>query len=263
MVDTAAIEELRTAQSQLSKLVQRQLEALFAQIDLSDPVAARNLLLELIPELVGRYGASAETIARDWYAEHRAEVGLTGRYRVEAPPSSITPERVQNKVRYLAGDLWTADPGAMLGDLSLAVNKYVRQPGRDVIAYNAKREGARWARVPTGAKTCSFCLVMASRDAVFVSKRAAGDQGRGVGDRFHGKCDCEVVMIGRHDDYPPGYLPDDFYQKYEVASDRAAKDPEVQQFLDGLDPNDANARLKGVVFAMRREFPGLVTDGVH
>ena len=262
-MERQAIEELRSAQGELSRLVRGQLEALFGSLDLSDPTAARNLLLELVPELVHQYGAVAETIARDWYEEHRADAGLTGAYRVEAPPPSITTERVQSKVRYEAGKLWTPTPGDMLAGLAVAVDKYVKQPGRDLIQHNAEREGARWARVPTGAKTCAWCLILASRDAVYLSKRSAGDRGRGVGDDFHGKCDCEVVMIGRDDDYPEGYLPNDIYDKYDIAVDIARRDPEVKAFVDTLDPGDKNAQLKAVAFAMRRHFPELVNDGVH
>jgi hypothetical protein len=244
VVDAAAIEELRTAQAQLSALVQGQLEALFAQIDFSDPVAARDLLLQLIPDLVDRYGASAETIARDWYAEHRAEAGLTSRYRVVAPPSSVTADRVQSKVRYLAGDLWTGNPSSMLGGLILAVDKYVKQPGRDVVAFNAARERARWARVPTGAKTCSWCLILASRDAVYTSKKAA-EQNNKTGLRYHGACDCQAVLIGK-DGYPPGYLPDEFYEMYTTARDEAG-----------------SGQLGDIAASMRRLYPEHVTDGVH
>lgn len=244
MADRAAIEELRKAQAQLSTLVQGQLEALFAQVPLGNPAAARDLLLELIPELVQRYGASAETIARDWYAEHRGEAGLTGRYRVEAPPLSVTAERVQSKVRYLAGDLWGSNPEAMLGGLLLAVDKYVKQPGRDVIAYNAGREGVRWARVPTGAKTCSWCLILASRDAVYTSRKAALENHR-TGSRYHGACDCQAVLVGK-EGYPPGYLPDEFYEMYTTARDEAG-----------------SGQIEDIAASMRRLYPGHVTDGVH
>lgn len=244
-MERQAIEELRSAQGELSRLVRGQLEALFGSLDLSDPAAARNLLLELVPELVHQYGAVAETIARDWYEEHRADAGLTGAYRVEAPPPSITSERVQSKVRYEAGKLWTPTPGDMLAGLAVAVDKYVKQPGRDLIQHNAEREGARWARVPTGAKTCAWCLILASRDAVYSSKRAAlrrGDDGH----KYHGDCDCQAVLLGRDEEYPDGYLPAEYEAMYSAARDNAA-----------------SGSIQDIAEQMRRLFPNHLTDGVH
>lgn len=48
--------------------------------------------------------------------------------------------------------------------------------------------GAMFARVPTGFETCAFCLMLASRGAVYHSRKTAGEWGR-----FHRGCDCKVV----------------------------------------------------------------------
>lgn len=260
MVDPASIERYRSATSELSARVAAELAAYFAALDLSKPEAVRDALLEFLPALVAQYGQVAEVLAMDWYEELRAAAGAAGRFRVAAPAAAVTAERVESKVRYLAGQLWTPEPAAMLAGLAAATDKYVKQSGRDTIAWNAKREGATYARVPTGAKTCAFCLVHASRDAIYTSKRAAGD--RESGNEFHGHCDCEVVRIGSHEDYPESYLPDDYYDMYSIARDKMSSDPEVRAFMDSLDPNDKNRQLKGITFAMRREFPGSINDGV-
>ena len=185
------IEQFRSASAGLSKLVRDELEGFFGTLNLAKPEAVRNALLEFVPLLVSEYGAVAETLALDYYDELRAASGAAGVFRATAGATGIPTSAVEAKVRYLAGQLWTPDPASMLGGLLTATDKYVKQPGRDAIAFNAKREGARWARVPTGAKTCSWCLVLASRDAVYLSKQSAGDRrGTGKGDAFHGDCDC-------------------------------------------------------------------------
>jgi len=260
MVSQADIEQFRAANSQLSKLVRAALEAFFGSLDLSKPENARDALLEFMPVLTAQYGDVAATLAAEYYDEMRAASGAAGRFRA-LTTTGVPADAVAAKVRYLAGHLWTPEPAAILGGLLTAADKYVKQPGRDTIAKNAKREGVSYARVPQGAKTCAFCLVLASRDAVYHSKKSAGDLGRGVGDRFHGDCDCAVVRIAKPSDYPSDYLPDGHYEMY---SDAAKDDgPEVRAFLDSLPADDKNRQLKAAVFSMRRLHPDVVRDGIH
>ena len=241
MVAQADIEQFRAANSDLSQLVRDALEAFFASLDLSKPEAARDALLEFVPVLTQQYGDVAATLAADWYDELRAASGAAGRFR--ALTSAAVPSgAVEAKVRYLAGHLWTPEPTAMLGGLLTATDKYVKQPARNTVAANAKREGVRWARVPTGAKTCSWCLILASRDAVFHSKASAG----GDGNHYHGDCDCQPVRIAKASDYPAGYLPDDHYEMYQAARNEAK-----------------SGDIKDISAAFRRLHPDVVNDGVH
>lgn len=264
MVSRESIEQHRLAAADLSELVAAELAAYFAALDLSRPEAVRDALLEFMPLLVAEYGQVATALAMEWYEQLRFESGDQSPFVVSPPPApSIDPERVESKVRYLAAKLWTPEPEAMLSGLSTAADKYVKQHGRDTVVWNAQQEGAGFARVPRGAKTCAFCLVQASRDAVYHSERSAGSKEYGEDNAFHGDCDCEIVRLGAGDDYPPGYLPDDFYDMYRVGEDRMRSDPEVKAFMDSLDPYDKNRQLKGIAFAMRREFPDLLKDGVH
>lgn len=241
MVDRESIERFRLANSSLSDKVRAALESFFLTLNLSRPEAVRDALLEFLPLLTEQYGSVAATLAADWYEETRAASGASGRFRAITAPSVAT-EAVEAKVKYLAGHLWTPDPSAMLGGLLVAADKYVKQPGRDTMASNARREGVRWARVPTGKKTCSFCLILASRDAVYSSKKAAG----GDGHKFHGACDCIAARIGKESDYPAGYLPDDYYDMYMAARDEAK-----------------SGDIKDIAESFRRLHPDSVNDGVH
>jgi hypothetical protein len=241
MVERERLEEFRLANKELSRLVKRDLTAFFASLNLGRPEAARNALLEFLPMLTAQYGDIAASVAAEFYEEMRASQGARGSFTALGAPS-VPTEAVEARVRSAAAHLWTPTPGDMLGGLLLAADKFAKQPGRDTIATNAKREGVRWARVPSGAKTCSWCLILASRDAVYSSKKAAG----GDGHRFHGDCDCQPVRIAKPSDYPRDYLPEDFYEKYQQARDAAG-----------------SGDIKDISAAMRREFPDLVKDGVH
>jgi len=239
------IEQFRAANAGLSKLVRDELAGFFGTLDLAKPEAVRDALLEFIPLLVSEYGSVAESLALDYYNELRAASGASGVFRASAAGVSGVPAvAVESKVRYLAGQLWTPDPASMLGGLLLAADKYVKQPGRNAIAQNADREGVAWARVPSGAKTCAWCLVLASRDAVYASEKSALT--RADGEKYHGKCDCIPTRIASAKDYPPGYLPENYYSMYQSARDEAQ-----------------SGDLKDISAAFRRLHPDAVTDAVH
>lgn len=241
MVDRSALEQYRSANNKLATLVRETLVEFFKSLDLSNPETARDALLEITPVLTDQFGSVAAALAAEWYEEQRAASGATGRFTASLA-RAVPAAAVTTQTRYLAGHLWTPTPEAILGPLLTSVDKYVKQPGRDTMTANAKREGVRWARVPTGAKTCSFCLITASRDALYLSKRSAG----GGGNKYHGACDCQPVRIGRDEGYPEGYLPDGYYEMYEAARGEAQ-----------------SGDLKDIAAAFRRVHPSFVTDGVH
>jgi hypothetical protein len=262
MVEPERLEQYRLANAELSRRVRLALEQFFLSLDLTRPELARDALLAFTPTLVERYGAVAAALAADWYEELRAVSGAAGAFQASLAPT-VPADAVTAQVRYLAKHLWTPTPEAIIGPLLTSADKYVKQPGRDTMAANARRENVSWARVPTGEQTCAFCLVLASRDAVYATRASAGDSdGTGVGDDYHGDCDCQVVRISGPNDYPEGYLPDNYFNLYQDALD-SRNDPEVRAFLDSLDPDDKNRMLKATVFAMRRNNPDVVRDGVH
>jgi hypothetical protein len=243
MVERSELERFRLANAELSRLVRSDLEAFFRSLNLSNPAAVRDALLEFMTVLTAQYGDVAATLAADWYEETRAASGASGRFRAITAPG-VPTEAVEAKVRFLAGHLWTPEPMAILGGLLTAADKYVKQPGRDTMASNAKREGVRWARVPTGKKTCSWCLVLASRDAVYATEKSAklGSDGH----KYHGDCDCVPTRIAKASDYPKGYLPDDYYAMYQAARNESQ-----------------SGDIKDIAASFRRLHPDSVNDGVH
>lgn len=74
--------------------------------------------------------------------------------------------------------------------------------GNRTTKHNAIRNGLRYARVPSG-KACAFCLMLASRGFVYLSKISAGkDKGH-----YHNHCHCAVVA-GNLKMKVGGYDPD-------------------------------------------------------
>lgn len=248
MIDLEGLEEHRRANKNLVKLVTGQLKTFFGRLDLSKPYDARDALLEFTPALVQSVAPVGEQLALEWY-ERMMLVGgaakATG-YVVQTPPELDLAEAVTGSVKYAAGHLFSANPAEALKPLSVAVNKHTRAPGREAIIWNAVAEGARWARVPQGEVTCSFCMVMASRGAVYLNDQTAGSDDYGDDNKFHGGCDCEIMRFGKGDDYPANYLPEDYEFMYRKSAEYAGT-------------ND----LQGLLHDFRRRFPEFVTDAVY
>lgn len=230
------VETLRAANAELSRLVEAELSDFFASMSGASPEAVRDALLEVVPALVSEYGDVAATASAEWFEQ---VYGSPARLAAPLPSSAV-----QQGVRFAAGHLWTPEPAAIVGLLATQVDKWVKQPGRDTIARSAERDGLRWARVPSGAKTCAWCLVLASRDAVYLTERSATKGANGSD--YHGKCDCVAVPMESVDDYPEGYDPGGLYDTYMAARSASGS-------------ND----VKDIAAELRRRNPNLVTDAVH
>jgi hypothetical protein len=77
-----------------------------------------------------------------------------------------------------------------------AAERHAQQPARDLVQEVADEwPGVAWARVLTGARSCFFCAMLASRGPVYTSETAAKFRGGQRVDRYHDGCDCEVVLV--------------------------------------------------------------------
>ena len=233
------MEVLRTANRELSDLVAAELSDLLGELGDARPEFVRNALLDLVPVLVEEYGEVASTIAAEWFEEVYGVAPVMG--------EPVRREVVERGVRYSAGHLWTETPGAIEGSLLNQLDSWVQQPGRETLMASASRNQMRWARVPAGGKTCAFCLLMASRsgELLYRTRQSAGDQGRGVGDRFHGNCRCLVVPARDASDID--WNPEPYFEMYEAAVESAGGNYD---------------NLPEILKALRRDFPDHVRDAV-
>lgn len=119
-------------------------------------------------------------------------------------------------------------PGGASGAESLhrlvgVLARLVNQPARDTVRESALRAGVAWARVPT-AKACAFCLMLASRGAVYESKsvalEASGRRGsRPEGASYHDNCNCRAIESYSDADLPQIVrdLEDEWYEVTDKA----------------------------------------------
>lgn len=234
------LDRLSEAQKQVVALARADLVTLFATLDPSRPEAFRDALLDIVPTLVREYGDLASVAAAEWYEEVSPHTFLA-----RTADSGFPADGVEQGVRYHAAPLFTDAPDAALAGLSGALQRYIAYSGRETIARNVRLDPSkpRFARVPTGAKTCAWCTMLASRGFVYLTKQSAG-----LTDHFHDDCDCQVTpMWDRKNAHIEGYDPDGMYDMYLQARDAASGTTD-----------------KDIAAAMRAMFPDQFTDGhVH
>lgn len=240
----ADVNRLAAAQRQVVALATEQLRAVYESLDLSDPMAAQAEILDLMPELTARYGRLAAVAAAEWYEQVRADA-VGGRYAAELA-DDLPAAQVQGSTRWAAGHLFTDDPAQFVTAMSGPLSRYVMYGGRSTVARNAAHDPRhpRYARVPTGAKTCAFCEMVASRGFVYRTDKTAG-----LSSEYHDDCDCQVVPEwDRAQHHIAGYDPDAMYARYLDA--RSATGLKVPSTAD-------------ILAQMRRLNPDLYSDGVQ
>ncbi len=72
-----------------------------------------------------------------------------------------------------------------------------------------RKSRVRFARVPAGGETCPFCLMLASRGAVYYSEETAG-----ANSHYHAHCRCQIVPSW-DDAAIEGYDPDLYYDMWK------------------------------------------------
>ncbi len=186
------------------------------------------------------YDDIAAEFAAEWY-DHRAEKsGIKLDQAITM--TTYSPESVDDVARYQAKKLLDGDDAAFAkacgeyarNDLFRSLNEtIIANVGRD------KDKGARFARVPTGFETCTFCLMLASRNAVYHTRKTAGEF-----KHFHRHCDCKVV---------PSFDPDPDAEVVE-----GVRPDELRDQWWKFEKIDAT---EGLSSAERDEMKRLVLDG--
>ena len=204
-------------------------------------VAEKREAAKLIMEgFVQAYDDKAAVFASQWY-DYRAEQG-GARLKQAVTMTVYEPGSVDDVARYQAKKLAKEGDAAFARACGeFARNDAFRSLNETIIA-NVGRDrdkGAMFARVPTGAETCTFCLMLASRGAVYHTRKTAGEWRH-----FHRGCDCKVVPSFEGDpdaEVVQGVKPRELYARYKQFKDideteglsSAEKDELKRKILDG------------------------------
>ena len=161
------------------------------------------------------YDDIAAVFAAEWYDRRAQKSGVALDQAITM--TTYEPESVDAVARYQAKKLakgGDAEFAKACGEF--ARNDAFRSLNETIIA-NVGRDrdkGARFARVPTGFETCTFCLMLASRGAVYHTRKSAGEW-----KHFHRGCDCKVVPSFERDPYAEvveGVKPRELQERYKV-----------------------------------------------
>jgi hypothetical protein len=207
MPSRADLDALRAALERISGSAKADLMRVLATVDRTDVRELQARLAEMWPELVGTYGEMAGVVAADLFESWAYDLSLRPKV---VHVAAVDVPRANARMR------WGTVQTDVAGNLVVLLDELVKQPARSLIQKSAIASGGGWARVPTGAETCAFCLMLASRGGVYSSARTAGRDRK-----YHGDCDCMPTLVRNPTDYPAGYDPNALYDVYDIGRGRA------------------------------------------
>ena len=178
--------------------------------------ACSQAALELQDEIAREFGTKPPDIGGWLYEPDAESIEKTARYHAQ----KLVDGDVEGFVKEMADAArFYAERGAnaTMSETARKQDRDNRRSGRS----GAVTHGVTFARVPMGATTCGFCLMLASRGFVYLSEESAGEF-----DRFHRHCDCRIVP-----GYPgmelEGYDPDEYYDRWKHPEKFLTKDQDV------------------------------------
>lgn len=167
---------------------------------------SRELLVQAISSVMPAYTDAAAQAGADLYDVVRE--AAAGEPIGAIAVSGYEPDATDGAVRAFVQDIVDGGPVEQFNAKVLdRVDYEIRRAENVSVAENAARDPLRprYARVPTGAETCPFCLMLASRGFAYTSRDAAS--------HAHPNCDCRVVQ-GYDGMEVEGYDPDALYSDY-------------------------------------------------
>lgn len=180
----------QAAQAAIAASAARQVASLWQYIDLARLKTSLPEYATAVSAVTQQHGRAASSLAASFYEARRQESDVRGSFRV-APAEPAGTDQITSAIDWATKGLWSKSPDVE-GSQKLVtgvVEKYSLDPGRFTIidAVHNDRQSTGWARsVEPGA--CSFCLLLATRGAIYRSERTADF-------RSHDHCRCHVEPL--------------------------------------------------------------------
>ena len=194
--------EHQAAQAALAALLAGQVARLWPHLDVNALASSLPRFIATLAALIGQYGTASAAVAASYYESARLAAGAAGSFTVR-PVDAAALEQVAASVKWATRDLWSSSPDTAAAAVKVAgvAERLALQPGRLTIegAVLADRAARGWARVPE-AGACAFCVMLATRGAVYHSQRtasvASGRRGtQAAGEPYHDHCRCHVEPV--------------------------------------------------------------------
>lgn len=235
---------LQAVLSQLEVNSKADLANLFAANAWSGPAQLDNphvrqyiidVLAEQVPQLAQQSNAAAAAVTAQWYDELAPDQP----YIAEVPnlDTLLPTEKVVKSISWAVNTATTVDTA--LAQLQKSVQRMVYDGSRDTVVWNATKEGVKYVRHANYAGVCNWCLVMATKGAIYKSAAAAV--------AGHDNCKCFAVPLRKGVHYEPPAEVKAAEKKYVAARKKVladGKQPSLDNILGEMDKIDAAAVAK-------------------
>ena len=177
----------------------------------------RDLVLQALASVMPTYTGMAAQASADFYdAARELVVGeKMGAQAISDFDMRKTEGAVRGFVRFVLRD----DVQTFNDQVLQRIDYEMKRSANMSVVENGRRDPkrVRYARVPTGAETCDFCLMLASRGFVYQSEGTAG------AGHTHYACDCRCIP-GWDGMEVEDYDPRSIYDRWQDAIDAKAKE---------------------------------------
>lgn len=230
--------ELARMKAEASQVLSEYLARIRAASSEQERALAVEMAVQSVDGLVQVYGDAASLVASQLY-----DAILFEGAQHAALSSAVEYEATQKAVEYAAANHlrdkdedWDAFEAYLQGYLSAKIMQRAHQ----TMVENALKDGKggdksryRLMRVPTGAETCAFCLMLASRGAVYIISKDALEA------KVHAHCDCVLVPAPYGSTSVKGYSSKQYEDMYRASV---------------VNTESGTVDLKGTLATMRKEY---------
>jgi hypothetical protein len=202
----------------------KQLRAAFNKIpNTADFTVAQDLLTEVLEDLIVTYGDVVASNALDLFLRIRAEAGITSAY-TGVLVNEVNKKQLHGSVKYaFASFMYKKDPDrkSALNVLEGALDRHIRGANRQTLIANSSKKSSKaggWRRVTSSTSECQFCLLLASRGAVYYSAESAG-----LGNKFHDHDRCLILPDFDGMEYENTVTPEEAQTELDRRAEEAQK----------------------------------------
>ena len=177
----------------------------------------RDLVIQALATVMPTYTTMAAQASADFYDAAR-ELVVGERMGAQAI-SDYDPAKTAGAVRAFVRFVLRDDVQTFNDQVLQRIDYEMKRSANMSVVENGRRDPkkVRYARVPTGAETCDFCLMLASRGFVYQS------EGTASASHCHSSCDCRVTP-GWDGMEVEDYDPRSIYDRWQDAIDAKSKE---------------------------------------
>lgn len=177
----------------------------------------RELVLQALDAVMPAYTTMAAQASADFYDAARELV--VGEKMGAQAISDFDMRKTEGAVRGFVRFVLDGRVETFNDQVLQRIDYEMKRSANMSVVENGRRDPkkVRYARVPTGAETCDFCLMLASRGFVYQSEGTAG------AGHTHYACDCRCVP-GWDGMEVEGYDPQAIYDRWQDAIDAKARE---------------------------------------